>query len=286
MGSGVILRANPGCSIRIQAGVCLGLGVILHASEGNILVAAEAILGAGVLVIGWAEVGQRACIGSSVTLMNVSIAPGQMVAPGSLLGQWGRVSEPEPNPDRRDDRPHPVPGFFSLGQPSGSHNSSSHNSGSHDSGFQGRGFQGSNSQDSVQGVADVGVADQGVADRVAAQETEPIPSPVASAPETSAQAAEPERRSDSRFKPRPEPVSEPVARSVSEPAAKPTAQPISEPEPEPVAKPEPEPPPAPPKESPSQEPPPRPKPSVVYGKDHFLQMRFAMFPHHSEVSSP
>ncbi|MEY2977848.1 MAG: hypothetical protein RLZZ435_1987 [Cyanobacteriota bacterium] len=117
MGSGVILQANPGYCIRINDGVCLGLGVILHASEGNIIVSPGAILGAGVLVVGWAEIGSRACIGSAATLFKTTIASGQMVAPGSLLGQRGRQSEAEGRHDRPEDHPQTVPGSFSLGHP-------------------------------------------------------------------------------------------------------------------------------------------------------------------------
>lgn len=91
--AGVILRADPGCCIRLEAGVCVGLGAILHAHQGNIIVQGGAILGAGVLVMGWADIGQRACVGSAVTLFKVTIAPGEVVAPGSLLGDRGRMPD-------------------------------------------------------------------------------------------------------------------------------------------------------------------------------------------------
>ena len=91
--AGVILRADPGCCIRLEAGVCVGLGAILHAHQGNIIVQGGAILGAGVLVMGWADIGQRACVGSAVTLFQVTIAPGEVVAPGSLLGDRGRMPD-------------------------------------------------------------------------------------------------------------------------------------------------------------------------------------------------
>jgi carbon dioxide concentrating mechanism protein CcmN len=91
--AGVILRADPGCFIRLEEGVCVGLGAILHAHQGNIIVHGGAILGSGVLVMGWAEIGQRACVGSAVTLFQVTIAPGEVVAPGSLLGDRGRMPD-------------------------------------------------------------------------------------------------------------------------------------------------------------------------------------------------
>ena len=105
--SGVILRADPGYCIRLGEGVCVGLGAILHANQGNILVQAGTILGAGVLVIGWADIGERACIGSAVTLFKATIAPGEMVAPGSLLGDWGRMPASSPTSTLRPEAPSP-----------------------------------------------------------------------------------------------------------------------------------------------------------------------------------
>jgi carbon dioxide concentrating mechanism protein CcmN len=242
MGSGVILRANPGYSIRIQAGVCLGLGVILHASEGNIIVAAGAILGAGALVVGWAEIGQRACIGSAVTLMNVSIAPGQMVAPGSLLGHWGRRPDPESVNDRPSDRgqPHPVPGSFSLGNPHG------HSQGDPEDPvpFPSPGV--SNSRDpSVEAKAYSTAGSSTATSSTVGNSTVGNSRIDTGSPAESVPAPEPKPESAPKSEPKVEPV------SASDPPAS-------------------SPPEAPPK-----------TPSVVYGKDYFLQMRFAMFPHHS-----
>ncbi len=88
---GVVLKADPMSSIVIGAGVCLGLGSVLHAHQGQIVIEAGASLGAGVLVVGNCRIGTQACVGSSTTLHNASVAPGQILPPGSLLGETGRT---------------------------------------------------------------------------------------------------------------------------------------------------------------------------------------------------
>jgi carbon dioxide concentrating mechanism protein CcmN len=260
MGNGVILQANPGYYIRIHAGVCLGLGVILHASEGNIIVSSEAILGSGVLVVGWAEVGQRACIGSCVTLINVSIGPGQIVAPGSLLGQRGRVPDSE-QVNRFSDRGHSVPGSFSLGhsppvvhedpipfqspEVSSSRPHSVENQSLEYQSTESQGFEPQRSEN--QSLESQSVAETGF----------PPSPPSASTPSTSSTKSTAET---SRASPTAEPV----------PDAKLEPEPVPEPDPVSASP-----------ESRKPEPPPPKEPAIVYGKDHFLQMRFAMFPHHS-----
>ncbi|MCS6782843.1 MAG: hypothetical protein RMI89_04130 [Gloeomargarita sp. SKYBB_i_bin120] len=87
---GVCLVANPGSCIRVGAGVCLGMGTILHAHGDGIVLEDGVIVGAGVLIIGTVWIGAQACIGSASTLYNTRIEPGQMVAPGSLVGEIGR----------------------------------------------------------------------------------------------------------------------------------------------------------------------------------------------------
>ena len=87
---GVILRADPDSKIIIAAGVCIGMGSILHAHRGTLEVDAGANLGAGVLVVGKGKIGANACIGTITTIWNDSIEPGQVVPPGSLLGDRGR----------------------------------------------------------------------------------------------------------------------------------------------------------------------------------------------------
>ena len=82
---GVLLQASPNGRIIIGAGVCIGMGTILHAYEGTLEVEAGVNLGAGVLVVGEAKIGTNACVGSMSTILNYSIEPKQVVAPGSLI---------------------------------------------------------------------------------------------------------------------------------------------------------------------------------------------------------
>ena len=93
---GVCLIANPGSRIQIGAGVCLGMGTILHADGEGIVLETGVIVGAGVLLIGTVRVGAQSCIGSASTVYNTTIAPGQVIAPGSLLGETGRATPAEP----------------------------------------------------------------------------------------------------------------------------------------------------------------------------------------------
>lgn len=90
---GVLLQADPNSKIVIRAGVCIGLGSVLHAHNGTLEIGEGSILGAGVLLIGDVKVGDRACIGSATTVFNRVIENGMMVPPGSLLGVEATFSE-------------------------------------------------------------------------------------------------------------------------------------------------------------------------------------------------
>lgn len=87
---GAIVQADPGSKIIIAAGVCIGMGVILHAHKGNIEVETGAILGAGVLVVGTAKIGANACLGAATTIWNSSVERSQILPAGSLIGDKGR----------------------------------------------------------------------------------------------------------------------------------------------------------------------------------------------------
>jgi carbon dioxide concentrating mechanism protein CcmN len=99
--SGVLLQADPEASIIIGAGVCLGLGTVIHAHQGTLEVEAEATVGAGVLMIGAGKIGASACIGSASTLWNHSIARGEIVPPLSLLGAPNERSSEEQLSERQ-----------------------------------------------------------------------------------------------------------------------------------------------------------------------------------------
>jgi carbon dioxide concentrating mechanism protein CcmN len=116
---GVLLQADPGCSLVIAAGVCVGQGSILHAHDGTLEIAAGAILGSGVLVVGLGKIGSNACIGSLTTLINPAVDANQVIQPGSLLGDSSRPVElpvelpvaepPRDKPDQPPSAPTPTP---------------------------------------------------------------------------------------------------------------------------------------------------------------------------------
>ena len=88
--SGVILQADANCRLIIHAGVCIGMGAILHAHHGNLEIQTGVVLGAGVLIIGKAKIGNNACIGSTTTIWNTDVAPERIIPPGSIVGNSGR----------------------------------------------------------------------------------------------------------------------------------------------------------------------------------------------------
>ena len=115
---GVILQADPGSRISIAAGACIGMGVILHAREGNLDIGAGVILGAGVLVVGSGTIGANACIGAATTLIDPCIPQMQILPAGSLIGDSSRqvvaeAAAPEtaeadtPQVDRPIEQPEP-----------------------------------------------------------------------------------------------------------------------------------------------------------------------------------
>ncbi|MEG4346174.1 carbon dioxide concentrating mechanism protein [Microcoleus sp. A003_D6] len=92
---GVILQADPGSRISIAPGACIGMGVIIHAREGNLDIGAGVILGAGVLVVGAGTIGANACIGAGTTLIDPCIAQMQILPAGSLIGDSSRQAAAE-----------------------------------------------------------------------------------------------------------------------------------------------------------------------------------------------
>jgi carbon dioxide concentrating mechanism protein CcmN len=98
---GVILQAAVNSKIIIGPGVCIGMGAILQVHEGTLEVEVGANLGAGFLMVGKGKIGANACIGSATTVFNYSVEPGQVVPPGSILGDTSRqiaqTKQPEPS---------------------------------------------------------------------------------------------------------------------------------------------------------------------------------------------
>lgn len=90
IGPGVLLAAEPNSRIVIAAGVCIGMGTIIHAQEGSLEIESGAVLGAGVLVVGAGKIGANACVGSCTTLFYSSVESKQVIFPGSLIGDKSR----------------------------------------------------------------------------------------------------------------------------------------------------------------------------------------------------
>jgi carbon dioxide concentrating mechanism protein CcmN len=98
---GVILQADPDSRIIIAAGVCIGMGAILHAHKGILEIDAGAILGAGVLVVGVGKIGANACIGAATTIWNSSVDSWQVLPAGSMVGETGRkIADNSPPPQQ------------------------------------------------------------------------------------------------------------------------------------------------------------------------------------------
>lgn len=95
---GVLLQASPDSAIVIGAGVCIGMGAVLHACGGKLEIQEGASLGAGVLMVGSGMIGIRACVGSLSTLLNTSVEGHMLVPSGSILGDRSRQPQLEPEP--------------------------------------------------------------------------------------------------------------------------------------------------------------------------------------------
>jgi carbon dioxide concentrating mechanism protein CcmN len=99
---GVILQADPDSRIIIAAGVCIGMGAILHAHKGTLEIDPGAILGAGVLFVGVGKIGANACIGAATTIWNSSVDSWQVLPAGSMVGETGRKIADNSPPPRRE----------------------------------------------------------------------------------------------------------------------------------------------------------------------------------------
>ncbi|MEH2064663.1 MAG: transferase [Nostoc sp.] len=110
---GVILLAAVNSKIIIGPGVCIGMGSILQVHEGILEVETGANLGAGFLMVGKGKIGANACIGSATTVFNYSVEPGEVVAPGSILGDTSRqiaqTKQLEPSTDNPTSTNTPPP---------------------------------------------------------------------------------------------------------------------------------------------------------------------------------
>ncbi len=96
LGLGVMVRAEPGTKIVIGAGVCVGMGTVLHAQSGEIWVGNGVSIGAGGLILGAAKLGDNCCLGTSTTVINSIVASGAVVSPGTVVQQKLNATNSEP----------------------------------------------------------------------------------------------------------------------------------------------------------------------------------------------
>ncbi len=94
VGAGAILQAAPDSRILISEGACIGMGAVLNACRGMIEIRSGAVLGAGVLIVGAAEIGKNACIGTATTIFNASVPQMSVIPAGSLIGDTSRLAKP------------------------------------------------------------------------------------------------------------------------------------------------------------------------------------------------
>ncbi|GAB1537731.1 hypothetical protein NUACC21_03850 [Scytonema sp. NUACC21] len=113
---GVILQAAPNSKIIIGPGVCIGMGSILQVHEGTLEIQAGANLGAGSLMVGQGTIGANACIGAATTIFNCSVGSGQVIPPGSVLGDTSRQTISAELIDEIE-QPQPSTGNFRLRNP-------------------------------------------------------------------------------------------------------------------------------------------------------------------------
>jgi hypothetical protein len=72
--------------IEIGAGVVIGEGCWLQACSGDIVIESGTVLGVGVLIVGWGNIGALSIIGSAVTLFETAIESGSTIAAHSVQG--------------------------------------------------------------------------------------------------------------------------------------------------------------------------------------------------------
>ncbi|MCM1983044.1 hypothetical protein [Lyngbya confervoides] len=111
---GVVLRADPNCSITVRDGACLGVGVIVHATGGSIEIHQKVCVAGDVLIVGCGTLGRQACIGAGATLLNPAVAEAEIVPAQARIGDSSRgwdvpnLESPEPARSPRDVPSDPV----------------------------------------------------------------------------------------------------------------------------------------------------------------------------------
>lgn len=105
----VMLQADPDSQLIVAAGVCIGVGTVLHAHQGLLIMEPGVTLGSGVLVVGRGSIGANTCIGSCSTIIDSSVPANQSLPPGSLIGDQSRpvVTVEATGPYKAPDAPAP-----------------------------------------------------------------------------------------------------------------------------------------------------------------------------------
>lgn len=105
---GVIIQAAPDSYVAIAAGVCIGMGSIIQAIQGSIEIQQGVTLGAGVLIIGSAKIGENTCIGYGTTIFQASVIARQVLPPNSLIGDNSRNPSSQTAPSTPPPSPKPT----------------------------------------------------------------------------------------------------------------------------------------------------------------------------------
>lgn len=100
---GAVLDAAPGSRLVIEAGACIGSGVVIQVYGGDLTLGSGVNVGKEVLLVGTGQIGARACIGAESTLMNPQVAADAVVSARSLIGDNGRLSQASSNSGRHPD---------------------------------------------------------------------------------------------------------------------------------------------------------------------------------------
>ncbi|NCJ05758.1 carbon dioxide concentrating mechanism protein [Synechococcales cyanobacterium C] len=98
IGPGVLIQADPHSHVRIGAGVCLGMGTVIHARGGTLDIQSGATLSMGVLVVGAGTIAAGACVGAGTTAINPAIGYSEVVPAHTLMGDRSRFSTPGSSP--------------------------------------------------------------------------------------------------------------------------------------------------------------------------------------------
>jgi carbon dioxide concentrating mechanism protein CcmN len=92
---GVVIQAAKNSQVIIEAGACIGMGVVINAYLGKIVIKQGAVLGARVLIIGKGTIGDNACIGAATTIFNSCVESLAVIQAYSIIGDSSRLIKDE-----------------------------------------------------------------------------------------------------------------------------------------------------------------------------------------------